>query len=271
MGSRYAHLSSFQATRPHGARRRGSAHPRWLRCVSSHAPARGATGRRPVHHACRLVSSHAPARGATGEGVAVGNAVRCFKPRARTGRDASVGAIANGIKVSSHAPARGATQSVDITKPEPQVSSHAPARGATITEAICRGTVKVSSHAPARGATRRNSRWCAGIRGFKPRARTGRDAAIAEVSKRLRVFQATRPHGARRGRFRMSCLRRTVSSHAPARGATPLISSSHLSRQGFKPRARTGRDPYHRRHPGHSPESFKPRARTGRDCSTPGI
>ena len=55
----------FQSTHPHGVRR-GSRRGPWRgRCVSIHAPTRGATWQR--RHRCRTtqVSIHAPTRGAT--------------------------------------------------------------------------------------------------------------------------------------------------------------------------------------------------------------
>ncbi len=79
--------NTFQATRPHGARRTLKAVHSHIDCVSSHAPARGATRTDRPSLVCLAVSSHAPARGAT---VGRGNQ-------------------SDQYVVSSHAPARGAT------------------------------------------------------------------------------------------------------------------------------------------------------------------
>ena len=56
--------------------------------------------------------------------------------------------------------------------------------------------------------------------GFKPRARTGRDAEQARPEINVKKFQATRPHGARHNRPALTVGPTAVSSHAPARGAT---------------------------------------------------
>ena len=124
----------------------------------------------------RIVSTHAPARGATGQ---IKNKLcnhRCFNSRAREGRDprthkrvqkpkpfqltrprgarlfiSSIFVIYN--FVSTHAPARGATLALSLARPEPPVSTHAPARGATSKETINYDGTWVSTHAPARGAT----------------------------------------------------------------------------------------------------------------------
>src|SRR5438270_55924 len=102
--------------------------------------------------------------------------MRCFNPRARTGRDDAVFDPSTGaLVVSIHAPVRGATQLLlnelliskfQSTRPygarrsiemEPSgfftVSIHAPVRGATRSDGRhCQGH-RVSIHAPVRGAT----------------------------------------------------------------------------------------------------------------------
>jgi len=55
----------FQPTHPHGVRLRSGSIADATRHVSTHAPARGATGILLIFHVVRIVSTHAPARGAT--------------------------------------------------------------------------------------------------------------------------------------------------------------------------------------------------------------
>ena len=186
----------FQLTRPRGARRARGCRARGPGPVSTHAPARGATGRCCCFAPGSRVSTHAPARGATGVEVGVGHDAR---------------------QVSTHAPARGATwrgryprvgyrfnsrarEGRDTTPVESvsrlfcfnsraregrdclrrrgrrgrRVSTHAPARGATLTQGAQVGELLVSTHAPARGATTSPS-----------------GAACSHA------FQLTRPRGAR--------------------------------------------------------------------------
>ena len=55
---------------------------------------------------------------------------------------------------------------------------------------------------------------------FNPRARTGRDFLIVHCHTSLKMFQSTRPHGARLQFSALILGRNPVSIHAPARGAT---------------------------------------------------
>ena len=121
----------FQLTRPRGARLDTALVRIGLEQVSTHAPARGATGSPGVSPALRAVSTHAPARGAT---VSVDAAFRLFS-------------------VSTHAPARGATSRGWGRRARRGVSTHAPARGATSPGRRWSRPQDVSTHAPARGAT----------------------------------------------------------------------------------------------------------------------
>ena len=123
-----------------------------------------------------------------------------FKPRAREGRDQQRDVAA------AHGPAR-----FQATRP----------RGARRRAVIGDGyAVNVSSHAPARGATDDVQVLHDEQRGFKPRAREGRDISIFAIG----IFDIN------------------VSSHAPARGATDRDNLYTLRRSCFKPRAREGRD-----------------------------
>ncbi len=81
--------------------------------------------------------------------------------------------------------------------------------------------LEVSTHAPARGATNCAGKKAHTLTGFNPRARTGRDLGQLDRALYTRVFQPTRPHGARPILSGSVVVPKDVSTHAPARGATP--------------------------------------------------
>ncbi len=122
----------------------------------------------------------------------------------------------------------------------------------------------VSIHAPRRGATAHSG--CTGkhIQCFNPRAPAGRDISPTMFFIMLRLFQSTRPGGARLAVFSRGCRTINVSIHAPRRGATfyPSMSSPtfcvsiHAPRRG----ATFGDFPKSRNN-----TSFNPRAPAGRD------
>ena len=90
-------------------------------------------------------------------------------------------------------------------------------RGLVSGEAV---DVLVSTHAPARGATRGSGK-ARGLDGrFNSRAREGRDPPPSAASITLSRFQLTRPRGARPAGINDRDFHLTVSTHAPARGAT---------------------------------------------------
>ena len=101
---------------------------------------------------------------------------------------------------------------------------------------------------------------------FNPRARTGRDAGVAGVTcpvRRIVSIHAPARGATHRPRHGHSAHRR-VSIHAPARGATRSRHEARRLPASFNPRARTGRDLSFSL-PGSLSPCFNPRARTGRD------
>ena len=171
---------------------------------------------------------------------------------------------ADNILVSIHAPARGATSSISrsadagnvfqSTRPRGArpvlslmrgisfaVSIHAPARGATEHLVHRRDIWGVSIHAPARGATSgRDARYgCSS--GFNPRAREGRDSAVATSTFARPSFNPRAREGRDSCRHPAHQVGR-VSIHAPARGATYFNDSTVILTKSFNPRAREGRD-----------------------------
>jgi len=149
---------------------------------------------------------------------------------------------------------------------ERQVSTHAPARGATQTTSRLQRRLRVSTHAPARGATSINTMsncwlWC-----FNPRTRTGCDVHEVEVEPGVYGFNPRTRTGCDEIGFPIAILV-GVSTHAPARGATPAHRLSPPT-HGFQPTHPHG---VRRTSPlmTTSSTSFNPRTRTGCDISFP--
>jgi len=164
-----------------------------------------------------------------------------FNPRARAGRDRIIGEQLLELPVSIHAPARGATLSIRQALYSVMFQSTRP-RGARQTRVSWgEGDREFQSTRP-RGARRErlqrrlpgscfNPRARAGrdrkfIRpqssssSFNPRARAGRDTLVVIDAVVRRLFQSTRPRGARLSTLCTPRIRVSVSIHAPARGAT---------------------------------------------------
>ena len=171
-----------------------------------------------------------------------------------------------------------------------RVSIHAPAWGATRQacrkERLARGSI----HAPAWGATR-SPCWPSPASGsFNPRARVGRDLKICMAPDRPRVFQSTRPRGARPDRW-YGILRWTNGFNPRARVGRDLSNfptfSHYVKFQSTRPRGARrfdtaqsawewivsihapawGATPLPARWP-RGAARFNPRARVGRDCSS---
>ena len=148
--------------------------------------------------------------------------------------------------ISIHAPARGATDPDPTNVKADPISIHAPARGATRNEDKKMFWNTISIHAPARGATHPYNPQHFKIQDFNPCSREGSDPSRFPVSCKHILFQSTLPRGERRepgsprnpryvhfnprSREGSDGLQhplppfRSISIHAPARGAT-IISS----------------------------------------------
>ena len=212
--------TTFQFTLPRGERRLSSARYAWLRCVSIHAPARGATEERLQIDELVTVSIHAPARGATTLSFSSGSLGR-FQftlPRGERRGNSRHHRACEGVSI--HAPARGATpahqragaprggfnsrsregsdQDLHIWGGRRGVSIHAPARGATSLTATPIVTRCVSIHAPARGATSLEMVMDISRRSFNSRSREGSDVMVTTQVAISRTFQFTLPRGERR-------------------------------------------------------------------------
>ncbi len=215
------------------------------RNVSIHAPARGATisamvscspsnsfqstrprGARLLHGDPLLpdvwVSIHAPARGATPVCARVcGNSSAFQSTRPRGARPSRVAGI-NPMASSFNPRAREGRDRcvVGFGELASGVSIHAPARGATVDAKPAHTNDFVFQSTRPRGARR------------------GDGGAPASDD----WFQSTRPRGARPHPRAKPLHRRSVSIHAPARGATTTPHFGTSRTRSFNPRAREGRD-----------------------------
>ena len=166
-----------------------------------------------------------------------------FNPRARVGRDHPAHATGAGLRA---------------------VSIHAPAWGAT---GRCSPAARRRKCFNPRARVGRDARTfdiSTGFTSFNPRARVGRDQQAPTIEVPERMFQSTRPRGARlaleggrlhdigfqstrpRGaRHTTECrsdVYLSVSIHAPAWGATRSPRWGLMTDICFNPRARVGRD-----------------------------
>ena len=88
-------------------------------------------------------------------------------------------------------------------------------------------TYDISIHAPARGATCRQTQRRRSSGYFNPRSREGSDRIFRTFSNSFFVFQSTLPRGERHSPFRIFSISLLISIHAPARGATSILSKIH--------------------------------------------
>ncbi len=121
-----------------------------------------------------------------------------------------------------------------------EVSIHAPARGATTLgpeDLLVFLFQSTRPHGARLSCTREKP-----LRGsFNPRARTGRDGQRGQCRQNRSVSIHAPARGATSDHARRQRAE-DVSIHAPARGATSGRPRACWPRSGFNPRARTGRD-----------------------------
>ena len=209
--------------------------------TSIHAPTKAQQPQAARLHRLHPASIHASSKSATNQKARWPCQHRCFNPRAREGRDLSP-------KLTCYQP--------------PHVSTHAPARGATGSFTI-KGSFSEGFNPCAHEG--RDDEACAQAmvwQGFNPRAREGRDGRGPHVTPRARLFQPTRPRGARPGNLPSTLFASHVSTHAPARGATCPAHTGSTSKPMFQSTRLRGRDANRPRSP-RRPCGFNPRARGG--------
>ncbi len=214
--------------------------------------------------------------------------MRCFNPRARTGRDTASlpGSVLSiqfqptrpyGARLPMAQPTTDQHAAFQPTRPygarllakinggmSQGVSTHAPVRGATRVSGVVPRPTEVSTHAPVRGATQQGNSSDGSAEMFQPTRPYGARQISCMCSKVS--YECFNPR-ARTGRDHLSLTTlyaRGVSTHAPVRGATVDASpqqgnenvSTHAPVRGATKRqcARAAVWP-----------RFNPRARTGRD------
>ncbi len=122
--------------------------------------------------------------------------------------------------VSIHAPARGATSSADMAGWPFRFQSTRLHEARLQVARLRRSRTPVSIHAPARGATLSRSSAVQIQSQFQStRLHEARRAVVLNVALSW-MFQSTRLHEARPVDFLRALVKRVVSIHAPARGAT---------------------------------------------------
>ena len=126
----------------------------------------------------------------------------CFNPRSRAGSDVSPVRLFCLAPVSIHAPARGATVSPIHSVP---------------TFCCFNPRSRAGSDAIRRDRPIQISR-------FNPRSRAGSDVSLTSMRTTYTLFQSTLPRGERHIPVPISIKPVAVSIHAPARGATWVVS-----------------------------------------------
>ena len=208
-----------------------------------------------------------------------------FNPRSREGSDQGDRRGARQEQISIHAPAKGATIGLTYKYIAVTISIHAPAKGATHCPDEVVFHLAISIHAPAKGATpgdrfgrltvvfqstlpRRERQYafplitsCASFQStlprrerpvsqlpqrkdhghFNPRSREGSDRLdLGYMLRRLISIHAP-AKGATCG-AEVAVLLVRISIHAPAKGATRAERTYHGTHHNFNPRSREGSD-----------------------------
>ena len=101
------------------------------------------------------------------------------------------------------------------------ISTHAPARGATQTNQGLLWVQGISTHAPARGATGKPTVIRKITKQFQPTLPQGERLIPMEIKSPILLFQPTLPQGERLSTTYPTDVYLDISTHAPARGATP--------------------------------------------------
>jgi len=218
VSQQFAHFVMFQSTRPHGARLTAVCYKlAAFFAVSIHAPARGATahifqlqnisqfqstrphGARPLCVINSQPSLRFQSTRPHGARLQALFPAAFFLPFQSTRpHGARLKYVSNICRENSFNPrARTGRDKRRSWRDRTRiVSIHAPARGATIKEEILKPALKVSIHAPARGATTEQIHSDSPKMFQSTRPHGARLIAGHWFARRV-VFQSTRPHGAR--------------------------------------------------------------------------
>ena len=194
--------------------------------VSIHAPARGATGRPPGRAYLCSVSIHAPARGATCPRGIIYPLRPRFNSRTREGCDRAGTEETEEYRQFQFTHPRGVRPLLSLSSLSLSlVSIHAPARGATFAQPRRPLQPHVSIHAPARGATPRLVSRSGRRTRFNSRTREGCDRRPLSLVVHAVCFNSRTREGCGLS-YNNGNSGLIVSIHAPARGATSLLTIS---------------------------------------------
>ena len=167
-----------------------------------------------------LISIHAPARGAT---RLEGNIFRleAFQSTPPRGERLVFQHQVPVTFIFQSTPPRGERRydALRILSPD-RISIHAPARGATLSVPACAYPRGNFNPRPREGSDQdfMPCRNC--IVYFNPRPREGSDGITGVVAANMQIFQSTPPRGERLGLQGTCNDIKSISIHAPARGAT---------------------------------------------------
>ena len=123
------------------------------------------------------------------------------------------------------------------------ISIHAPAKGATSQNTSTVQVVLISIHAPAKGATIFWSEPHLFTSNFNPRTREGCDFCSCSHPTLFEYFNPRTREGCDRN-SNLAYPFLAISIHAPAKGATCLVSSAWSLMYYFNPRTREGCDAF---------------------------
>ena len=235
-GRRVRHQQRFQPTPPRGGRRSSRPARAPATLFQPTPPARGATWDVGRLLGLTCVSTHAPARGATPYRSRPGRERSAqFQPtppaRGATARPSHAAACRG---VSTHAPARGATPENNLVGLGHPRFNPRPRAGGDCPLALAARDASCFNPRPRAGGDPRLAVTAAGASGFNPRPRAGGDEAREELQGKSITFQPTPPRG---GRLRCGarCWPTSGFQPTPPRGGRPLDQPSRFKRQEFQP------------------------------------
>ena len=168
--------------------------------------------------------------------------LRYFYSRPRVGGDYILQRCEMANAISTHAPAWGATCPKRSAIPNCHISTHAPAWGATIKKLSKRTGVTNFYSRPRVGGDIELINTIESVNYFYSRPRVGGDSDFSRDDFLGMIFLLTPPRGGRQSKHGTGGLTMAISTHAPAWGATELITSTINRSTNFYSRPRVGGD-----------------------------
>ncbi len=191
-----------------------------------------------------MISTHAPAGGATSSHEVLScRRIKFLLTPLREGRRRSPGFSPGALPISTHAPAGGATApTASAAPPRFHFYSRPCGRGDYIVHHK-RALTPISTHAPAGGATSR-SRCChRSPRYFYSRPCWRGDSQTFFTSQKSVIFLLTPLREGRLNRNARYTVTATISTHAPAGGATTVTLKNQATGKFLLTPLREGRHP----------------------------